>query len=364
MRKVLYILFATTITVASCGEQTENTNDDNGDSKAMARYDKLLSAELSSFAVLPTSAANPDNVSTPEKIKLGHALYFDTRLSLTGNNSCNGCHNLNSYGVDNLPTSPGDAGENGDRNSPTTLNAALHVSQFWDGRMKDVEEQAGGPVLNPVEMNMPSEAAVEQRLKDVPFYQDMFAAAFPDEPNPINYSNMQKAIGVFERELLSPSRVDDYLKGDKGALTLQEKKGMLSFAYIGCTTCHNGALLGGNQMQRFGVHKSYWEATGSEHIDGGLFEQTKDSFDLYMFKVPSLRNISETHPYFHDGSVTDLAEAVKIMADVQLDYQMNGDEVKNVVAFLEALKGEVPEAFKNDPWAVTESAVASEDETF
>jgi cytochrome c peroxidase len=343
------------IVLTSCGESAEADNDAiDKEAKESTRYDGLLAEHLSSFAVLPSEANNPENVSTPAKIKLGHALYFDTRLSLTGNNSCNSCHNLKTYGVDNLPTSPGDAGENGDRNSPTTLNAALHISQFWDGRMKDVEEQAGGPVLNPVEMNMPSEAEVEKRLSQVEVYKELFAEAYPNDANPFTYTNMRNAIGVFERQLLTPSRVDKYLKGEKNALTAQEKKGMLSFALIGCTTCHNGPLLGGNQMQRFGVHKPYWEATGSERHDGGLFEQTKDSFDLNMFKVPALRNIAETHPYFHDGSVSSLREAVKIMADVQLDYQMNKAEVDNVVAFLQALTGEVPVEYQEDPLAVSE----------
>ncbi|MDC1221313.1 c-type cytochrome [Salibacteraceae bacterium] len=352
--RILPVL-AVGLVMASCAGSDEADNADiKSDLKESARYDDMLSKEMTAFAALPVSADNPENKSSSAKIKLGHALYFDTRLSLTGNNSCNSCHNLDSYGVDNLPTSPGDAGENGDRNSPTTLNAALHVSQFWDGRMKDVEEQAGGPVLNPVEMNMPSEAEVEKRLSSVEIYKEMFAAAYPEDANPFTYTNMRNAIGVFERQLLTPSRVDAYIKGDKQALTLKEKKGMLSFSYIGCTTCHNGSLLGGNQLQRFGVHKPYWEATGSANRDGGLYEQTKDSFDLYMFKVPSLRNISETYPYFHDGSVSDLGEAVKIMADVQLDYKMNKSEVQNVVAFLQALKGEVPAQYKENPLAANE----------
>lgn len=354
MKRLVLSVLLIPVLIVSCSQGNDDDNSESVDAKAHERYDALLDEKRSQFAALPERADNPENSTTPAKIKLGHALYFDTRLSLTGNNSCNGCHNLKTYGVDNLPTSPGDAGENGDRNSPTTLNAALHDSQFWDGRMKDVEEQAGGPVLNPVEMNMPSEAEVERRLSQIPIYQDLFAAAYPDEANPFTYTNMRNAIGVFERQLLTPSRIDDYLKGDKDALTLKEKKGMLSFALIGCTTCHNGALLGGNQLQRFGVHKPYWEATGSEHIDGGLFEQTKDSFDLYMFKVPSLRNITETHPYFHDGSVANLREAVEIMAEVQLDYKMNKDEVNNVVAFLEALKGEVPEQYQSSPLAASE----------
>ncbi|HAW20304.1 MAG TPA: cytochrome-c peroxidase [Flavobacteriales bacterium] len=355
MNSKLLILFSIPFVFVACNQSSDESSPEAmADTKNSAQYDRLLAEQRHLFEALPLKADNPENETTNDKIKLGHALYFDTRLSLTGNNSCNGCHNLDSYGVDNLPTSPGDAGGNGDRNSPTTLNAALHGSQFWDGRMKDVEEQAGGPVLNPVEMNMPSEQEVEKRLSNVDMYRVLFAKAYPEETNPVTYTNMRNAIGVFERQLLTPSRVDEYLLGDKSALSLQEKKGMLSFAYIGCTNCHSGSVLGGNQLQRFGVHKPYWEATASEHVDRGLFEQTNDSLDLYLFKVPSLRNISETHPYFHDGSVQDLEEAVRIMAEVQLDYKMNQKEVKNVVAFLEALTGEVPPKYKQNPLAIAE----------
>jgi len=160
---------------------------------------------------------------------------------------------------------------------------------------------------------------------------------------------MQRAIGVFERQLLTPSRFDKYLKGDKQALTLEEKKGLLTFTLTGCNTCHNGPLLGGNQFHRFGVYKPYWEATKSEKIDKGVADLTNEELDEYMFKVPSLRNITEKYPYFHDGSVKDLKEAVKIMADIQLDYKMNGEEVKNVMVFMRSLKGEVPEKYKQNP---------------
>ena len=142
---------------------------------------------------------------------------------------------------------------------------------------------------------------------------------------------------MFERQLLTPSRFDKYLKGDKQALTLEEKKGLLTFTLTGCNTCHNGPLLGGNQFHRFGVYKPYWEATKSEKIDKGVADLTNEELDEYMFKVPSLRNITETYPYFHDGSVKDLKEAVKIMADIQLDYKMNGEEVKNVMVFMRSL---------------------------
>ncbi|MEQ9186552.1 MAG: cytochrome-c peroxidase [Cryomorphaceae bacterium] len=352
MKSISYVLGTALLLVfTSCSSVDENKASENDNADQSRRYDQLLSEYTSQYAPLPEKAINEANPANPAKIKLGHMLYYDTRLSLTGNNSCNSCHNLKTYGVDNLATSPGDLGELGDRNSPTTLNAALHTTQFWDGRAADVEEQAGGPLLNPVEMNIPSKSFMEQRLKEIDAYVSLFAEAFPEEATPISYENIQKAIGAFERELLTPARIDSYLKGDKDALSLREKKGMLSFNLIGCNTCHNGALFGGNQFQRFGVFKPYWEATGSTNIDRGIAAITDEELDEYMFKVPTLRNVTETHPYFHDGSVKDLSTAVKIMADVQLDYQMTSEEVKNVVAFLEALKGEVPEQYQINPLA-------------
>lgn len=183
-------------------------------------YDADLTEKLVSFASLPV--ANDTKALEDPKVKLGYFLYYDTRLSLEGKNSCNSCHNLSTFGVDNQATSTGDKGKNGDRNSPTTLNAALHTTQFWDGRAKDVEQQAGMPILNPVEMNIPNQAFLVDRLKKIPQYQELFKAAFPDEKNPVTYENLQKAIGAFERKLITPSKFDKYLSGDKNALTLQE----------------------------------------------------------------------------------------------------------------------------------------------
>jgi cytochrome c peroxidase len=225
----------------------------------------------------------------------------------------------------------------------------LHTTQFWDGRAKDVEEQAGMPILNPIEMAIPSKDFLVKRLSEDKLYAELFKAAFPNEKQALTYDNIAKAIAVFERQLLTPSRFDDYLNGNKSALSLQEKKGLTSFVNIGCVTCHSGALLGGNSFQKFGVHKNYWEATGSKNIDMGLFDITKGEYDKYKFKVPSLRNIAGTHPYFHDGSVKDLSRAVEIMADVQLNYPITKDEVDNIVAFLNALTGKVPEQYAKVP---------------
>jgi cytochrome c peroxidase len=301
------------------------------------------------FKTLPALAENPDNPITPEKVALGKQLYFDVRLSKNQTQSCNTCHDLSTYGVDHKKKSPGDEGGEGDRNSPTVLNAALHTIQFWDGRAKDVEEQAGMPVMNPDEMNIPDEDFLIKRLKGIEGYQKMFAAAFPDDSDPIKFNNMEKAIGAFERTLIIPSKFDDYLKGNAGALSLAEKQGLKTFMDVGCITCHTGSLLGGNMFQKFGVHYNYWEYTQSDHVDDGRAKETGNEAEKYMFKVPSLRNVAETHPYFHDGSVNSLVEAIKIIAKVNLNRDLTDDETASIAVFLNALTGELPVELTQPP---------------
>lgn len=319
------------------------------EAEARKADEALLSQAQGIFRALPVDAGDSLHVLSPEKVALGKMLYFDNRLSLTGNNSCNSCHDLSKSGVDQLPTSPGDAGKNGDRNSPTVLNAALHTMQFWDGRAKDVEEQAGMPILNPVEMAIPTEAFLVKKLKGIPDYVTRFKAAFPEEKDPLNYTNIENAIAAFERKLLTPSRFDDYLKGNAAALNEQEKRGMKTFIETGCTTCHSGVALGGNMFQKFGVYEDYRPHTGSSNSDFGRFAVTKNEMDKDIFKVPSLRNIEHTYPYFHDGSVKELDRAVSIMAKVQLKKELSKEEVADVVAFLKTLTGDVPEDLKTPP---------------
>lgn len=301
------------------------------------------------FQALPDKAENAANPMTEAKVHLGKMLYYDTRLSKEGHQSCNTCHNLSTFGVDNKPTSPGDAGNPGPRNSPTVLNAALHASQFWDGRAKDVEEQAGMPILNPIEMAIPSEKFLEDRLAAVDMYQKLFKEAFPDNANPITYTNLRLAIAAFERTLLTPSRFDDYLKGNNNTLTVDEKKGLKTFMEVGCTTCHMGSLVGGNIFQKFGVYGNYWELTGSDPVDEGRSAITGNEAEKYMFKVPSLRNVEKTAPYFHDGSVADLGEATKIMAKLNLNKELNDEQVADLLAFMKALTGEVPASATEAP---------------
>lgn len=349
MRNLKYLILLGIVGFGLLGCGNEKTAKNEDEINAEASYDSILKDKLVVFAPLPKRAENPDNPITEAKIKLGHALYYDVRLSRNYRISCNSCHNLSTFGVDNRPTSPGDGGEFGERNSPTTLNAAFHFAQFWDGRAKDVEEQAGGPILNPIEMAMPSEEAVVQRLKKEPYYQKLFKEAFPDQKNPITFKNVRKAIAAFERILVTPSRFDKYLQGDTKALTVEEKKGLLTFINTGCTSCHNGALLGGTSFQKFGVYGNYWEYTHSKKIDEGRYAVTKNEMDKYFFKVPSLRNVAKTYPYFHDGSVASLDSAVRIMAKLQLNKELSEEQVKNIVAFLNSLTGDIPAEYKDPP---------------
>ncbi|MCB0284819.1 MAG: cytochrome-c peroxidase [Calditrichaeota bacterium] len=339
MNKIVVIFVLFLITISACKQNTD---------KAQVK-DALQEKAVAIFGSLVPVAENPDNAVTDAKVVLGQALFFDKRLSKEQNISCNSCHNLNTYGVDNMKTSPGDDGTLGDRNSPTVLNAALHIAQFWDGRAHDVEEQAGGPVLNPVEMAMPSEKIVVERLNKVSGYKEMFAKAFPDENDPINYSNMTKAIGAFERKLITPSKFDNYLAGDLQALSDEEKSGLQTFMDKGCITCHSGPLLGGTMFQKFGLFGNYWEYTQSKNIDEGKFKVTGEEADKYIFKVPSLRNIEKTFPYFHDGSISDLHESISIMGKTQLNQDISTEDLDKIALFLKALTGEVPEQFTKAP---------------
>ena len=311
--------------------------------------DSLMQLAQNTFKILPATADSKINPLTPEKIKLGKVLFFDTRLSKTGKNSCNSCHDLGKYGVDNTPTSKGDAGGHGNRNSPTVYNAALQNMQFWDGRAADVEEQAGMPILNPVEMAIPHKGFLIDRLSSIKMYQDMFKAAFPQDPKPITYKNLQKAIGAFERTLLTPSRFDKYMAGDTNALTQEEKLGLKVFVESGCTSCHNGVGIGGGTMQKFGLVTDYRTLTGSKFMDEGRKQVTHKEQDKDIFKVPGLRNVAGTYPYFHDGSIAKLDTAVKIMGKAQLNRSLSKSEVKQVVAFLNSLTGRINPADKTSP---------------
>ena len=284
---------------------------------------------------------------TPAVVKLGRTLFFDVRLSANNSQSCNSCHAVDKGrgGVDNEATSPGAFGKRGGRNSPTVLNAGFHTTQFWDGRAGDLVAQAKGPILNPIEMAMPSEQAVVDKLSAIPEYRTSFAKAFPGEARALTYDNIARAIAAFERTLVTRDRFDDFLKGADRVLTAEELKGLDTFVSIGCAACHNGPLLGGNSYQKLGL------INPAKVEDVGRYGVTKDEDDKFKFKVPSLRNISLTAPYFHDGSKGKLEEAVKEMAWLQLDRKLTDVEVKALTAFLNALSDKERAASATKPRA-------------
>ncbi|MDD3652090.1 cytochrome-c peroxidase [Immundisolibacter sp.] len=302
---------------------------------------------------LPSSAPQPaDNPSTPAKIELGRRLYFDPRLSADGTVSCNSCHDLDKGGVDGLPVSLGVTGKMGGRNAPTVWNAAFNSTQFWDGRAATLEEQAQGPVTNPVEMAMPGGEAVADRLKAIPDYLAAFARAFPDDPQP-SLRNAGRAIAAFERTLITPgSAYDRHEQGDKTALSAQQQRGLATFTEVGCVACHSGPAFNGPQAslppgtgfyQRFPTYTdSLLVARYALDQDPGRYAVTHNEADRHMFKVPTLRNVALTAPYFHTGSVPTLPEAVRVMGKVQLDRDLTEQQVEDIVAFLGALTGPFP----------------------
>jgi cytochrome c peroxidase len=291
----------------------------------------------------PLSAVTVPAAEMP-KYELGRQLYHEPRLSASGAISCNSCHNLATFGVDNLPTSFGHNFQKGGRNSPTVLNAGLHTAQFWDGRAKDLAEQAKGPILNPVEMAMPNAAAVETRLKSIPGYVAAFKKAFPKAREAVTYDNMAVAIASFEKTLVTPARFDRFLQGDQKALNLAEQRGLRTFMDKGCVACHSGAAVGGGSFMKFGSVKPY-----ANQKDLGRFDVTKKEADKFVFKVPSLRNITRTYPYFHDGAVSDLNEAIRIMGETQLGLTLSKAEIADIAAFLGSLEGTLPKAAQQLP---------------
>ena len=299
----------------------------------------LAARALSGFGPLPPVALDPNNLVTQAKVDLGRMLYYDARLSRNHDVSCNSCHMLDKFGVDNEPTSPGHRAQRGDRNSPTVYNAALHIAQFWDGRAPDVEAQAKGPILNPVEMASRSETDVVAVLSSMPGYVDAFAAAYPAQLRPVTYDNMAKAIGAFERKLMTPGRFDAFMKGELSALDATERRGLETFLAVGCNTCHTGSALGGQLYRKLGFIFPY------ETEDLGREKVTGLATDRHVFKVPSLRNVAETGPYLHDGSITDLREMVRIMGYHQLGQTLTEAQISDIVAFLGALTGTIDEQY-------------------
>lgn len=342
---------ALALSVTACGSKDEapkaerRAKSGTGDKApaAVAVDASGLRTKAAAFFSSPPAEASPKAYAMSDAlVNLGRTLYYDKRLSKNHDVSCNSCHDLANYGVDGEPTSPGHKGQRGDRNSPTVYNAAFHITQFWDGRAADVEAQAKGPVLNPIEMAMPSEEVVVATLGSIPGYQEMFKAAFPDSG--ITYDNMATAIGAFERRLVTPSAFDKFLAGDDKALDDKALRGLQAFLDTGCTQCHTGPALGGTMYQKLGAVKPY------DTKDVGRFALTNNEADRHVFKVPSLRNVAKTGPWMHDGSIADLGQMVEIMAKHQTTKgTLSTDEKTHLLAFLDSLTGELPADYIKAP---------------
>jgi cytochrome c peroxidase len=309
----------------------------------------LLARAGQLFAPLPTHAGSVEHPVSPERVALGRALFFEPRVSLDGTASCARCHQPALHGTDALPKSIGAAGRVNARNAPTVLNAAVQFTEHWVGDRTDVEDQARRALLGPASFGNPDFAAAMAKLRGIPGYAARFREAFPGEADPITPENWAAALGAYERTLLTPAPFDAYLKGDIEALTPAARDGLAQFIDTGCAGCHSGVGVGGGSFQKFGVVEDYWKATGSEPTDPGRFAVTGQVADRYVFKVPSLRNVAMTAPYFHDGSVATLPQAVRVMARVQLGKMLSDGEVEAIVAFLGSLTGPLPADFATAP---------------
>lgn len=304
----------------------------------------LTSAELARFAPLPARMDLPGAPPSQAKIALGRMLFYEPVLSEGHDVSCNSCHALNGFGADGRRVSFGHKGQEGQHNAPTVYNAAGQIAQFWDGRAPTVEDQAKGPILNPAEMGMPNPQAVLEHMRSSPRYRAAFAAAFPGESNPITYDNVGRAIGAFERGLVTPGRWDAFLKGDSSALTAQEQRGAKTFVAAGCATCHSGVAVGGQMFQKTGLAHP-WPLKP----DSGRYAVTKKPEDLYVLKVPPLRNVEKTGPYFSFGEVASLDSAITVMGRYQLGLTLSPAQVQDIHAWLRSLTGEIPASYIAEP---------------
>jgi cytochrome c peroxidase len=287
-------------------------------------------------AAEPIQPIDPPVITDFRMVELGKMLYFDPRLSKSGFISCNSCHNLSMGGADNLPTSIGHNWQKGPINSPTVLNSSMNVAQFWDGRAADLQEQAGGPIANPGEMAFTHTLALDV-LNSIPEYKVRFEQTFGHRD--INIEDVTQAIAAFEETLVTPnSRFDRWLKGDGTAMSSFEVSGYELFKEVGCAACHNGPAAGGTSFQRMGVVEAYQTDNPAQGVAG----LTGKDLDRMKFKVPTLRNVELTYPYFHDGAVWTLEEAVDIMGRLQLGRQFSATENAKIVAFLKTLTGDQP----------------------
>jgi len=309
----------------------------------------LSTQSMAGFEPLPLKAPEPaDNPTTAAKVRLGKQLFFDPRLSIDNTVSCNTCHDVTGNGTDSRSTSMGVDGQLGGRSAPTVWNAAFLSSQFWDGRAATLEDQAKGPILNPIEMGMPHKEAAVDRIAAIPGYKKQFDDIF-DGLTTVTYDNIAKAIAAYERTLITPnSPFDRYLRGDHSALTAEAKAGMSEFEDLGCIRCHHGPAFAGPRMPTGEIFYQYFPAYPSKYDEEYKLREDlghrNDATDIKarpgLWRVPPLRNIALTAPYFHNGSVPTLKKAVQVMARVQLNREIKESQIDHLVAFLESLTGE------------------------
>ncbi len=317
-----------------------------GSAPLAAVADDAVKALLPVFGKPLTTAKLPKDAQARAQVELGRTLYHEKRLSRDNSISCNSCHSTTGFGVDGEKFSLGFDNHRTGRNSPTSFNAFMHLAQFWDGRAPTVEEQAKGPILAGGEMAMPSAEAVVEKLGKIDGYEALFKKAFPKSKPAITYDNVGNAIGAYERLFVTPGRFDKLLAGQDKALKVPELRGLKKFVSIGCVACHTGNLLGGNAYQKLGLKKPW-----PNQKDQGRFDLTKKEADKMFFKVPSLRNIAKTGPYFHDGSSDKLEDAVQRMAAHQLGKDLSKEDRADIVAFLRSLTGKLPKAIAAPPKA-------------
>jgi cytochrome c peroxidase len=308
-----------------------------------AQQADLLKQAKEYFDLLPNIMASKQNPFTPEKAKLGKMLFYETRISVDKTVSCFKCHWINLYATDGLPKAIGNNYRINPRNSPTVFNAAGQISEHWIGNRESVEDQAKNSLLGKGSYGLTSFIEAEKNLKAIKGYHDLFQKAFPQDDHPVNVENFARAIGAWERTLVTPSRFDQFLKGKSNALYEGEKRALKLFMDTGCVRCHHSAFIGGQSYKKFGITQPYWELTGSKEIDEGRYVVTNDEADKYVFKVPMLRNVEMTSPYFHDGSVDQLSDVVKIMAQLQLGKMLTDDQAGEIVIFLKLVTGKIPE---------------------
>lgn len=301
---------------------------------------RLVARAQSQFGALPKPPDLP-----PEQVALGRRLFFETRVSADGQVGCVTCHQPALWGTDALPVSKGAFGRPNPRNAPTVFNAAYQFAAHWRADRESVEDQARRALLGKPSFGLSSNEQAVQKLSELPGYPAAFQRAFPQSSTPVSVENWGVAIGAYERTLVTPAPLDAFLSGDTSALSRQAQAGLQTFLDFGCARCHGGALLGGASTQKFGVAADYAPLTHSEPVDAGRFDVTHDEADRFVFKVPSLRNVQKTAPYFHDGSVASLPSAVAIMAQTQLGATLAPAQVNDVVVFLQSLTGPVPAAF-------------------